>query len=88
MNSQAGPYFETDVFASLGRDLASTSDAETAARIIPGCRRRAHRVGCVLLDPVRPGAGGSPRPLYTVDTINGERVVQGEPRLRNPAKTC
>lgn len=76
MNSQAGPYFETDVFASLGRDLASTSDAETAARIILDAADALIGWDACYLILYDPAQGGSPRPLYTVDTINGERVVQ------------
>ncbi len=78
MPSREGSKFEVDIFASLGRELGSTTDAETAARIILDAADQL--IGwdasyLILYDPTR---GISPRPLLTIDTFNGKRVIQRE----------
>jgi diguanylate cyclase (GGDEF)-like protein len=65
-----------DTFASLGRDLAATSAAETAAHII--LEAADGLIGwdacyLILYDPER---AAPPRPLLTIDTIEGKRIVQ------------
>lgn len=67
---------EIDVFASLGRDLGSTTHAETAAKIILDAADLLIGWDACYLILYDPAQGGSPRPLYTVDTIKGERIVQ------------
>ncbi|MBL8090833.1 MAG: diguanylate cyclase [Anaerolineales bacterium] len=67
---------QIDIFAKLGKDLASTTHAETAARIILDAADQL--IGwdacyLILYDPQR---GGKPRPLLTIDTIEGRHVVQ------------
>lgn len=76
MKAIAGSHPNQNVFANLGRDLASTADARDAARII--LKAADLLVGwdasyLILYDPVK---GGTPRPLLTIDTIDGRHVEQ------------
>ncbi|GAB4498754.1 MAG: hypothetical protein OHK003_12100 [Anaerolineales bacterium] len=76
MKHKAGVYSENDVFANLGRNLASTTDARSAAQTILDAADML--IGwdasyLILYDPL---IGGIPRPLLTIDTIDGEHVEQ------------
>jgi len=67
---------QIDIFARLGKDLASTTHAETAAwTILDAADQLIGWDACylILYDPEKPN---KPRPLLTVDTIEGKRVVQ------------
>lgn len=75
-NPWDGSKFEVDVFASLGRELGSTTNAETAARIILDAADELIGWDASYLILYDPAQGGNPRPLLTIDTIQGERVVQ------------
>lgn len=78
--------FEVDIFASLGRDLASTTHAETAAKIILDAADRLIGWDASYLILYDPQKGGSPRPLVTIDTIKGERVIQREAVPEKPSE--
>src|SRR5688572_22721037 len=76
MNKKLDLQAENNLFAQLGRDLASTTQADIAARIILDAAD--YLIGwdacyLILYDPQK---GGSPRPLLTIDTIDGEKVTQ------------
>ncbi|MBL8061686.1 MAG: diguanylate cyclase [Anaerolineales bacterium] len=75
MNNRNDLKSEADVFARLGRDLASTSDAETAAKIILNAADSLIGWDACYLILYDPEKGGSPRPLLTIDTIDGKHVV-------------
>lgn len=77
---------EIDILASLGRDLAATTDAETAATIILDAAD--HLMGwdasyLILYDPAK---GGAPRPLLTIDTVQGKRVIQRNAAPKTPSE--
>jgi diguanylate cyclase (GGDEF)-like protein len=65
-----------NVFANLGRDLASTTDAHSAARIILDAANTLIGWDAAYLILYDPMIGGIPRPLLTIDTIDGEHVEQ------------
>ncbi len=67
---------QIDIFARLGKDLASTTHAETAAQIILDAADQLIGWDACYLILYDPQKGGKPRPLLTIDTIDGERVVQ------------
>lgn len=78
-----------DVFARLGKDLASTTHAETAAQIILDAADRL--IGwdacyLILYDPERGERGNKPRPLLTIDTIDGKRVIQKDAAPDKPSE--
>lgn len=79
------PQFE-QVFARLGRDLSAIASAEAAAEIILSAANELlgwDACYLILYDPER---GGRPRPLLTIDTINGERVVEHDSAPEQPSE--
>ncbi|NWF64947.1 MAG: diguanylate cyclase [Chloroflexi bacterium] len=80
--------FETlqnDVFANLGRELASTADAKMAAKIILDAADLLIGWDAAYLILYDPEIGGVPRPLLTVDTIDGRHVEQTNARPQKPS---
>ena len=73
-------------FARLGRDLAATSDAVTAAHIILDAANRLMGWDASYLILYDPAKGGSPRPLLTIDTVNGERFLQRDAAPKTPSE--
>jgi diguanylate cyclase (GGDEF)-like protein len=65
-----------DIFARLGKDLASTAHAETAAQIILDAADQLIGWDACYLILYDPEKANKPRPLLTIDTIDGKRVVQ------------
>ena len=68
----------TDVttLARLGRGLAGTSDARTAARIILDVAGSLIGWDACYLILYDPEIRGKPRPLLAIDTADGERIIQ------------
>ena len=77
--------FEADIFANLGRDLASTSDAKTAAAIILNAANALIGWDAAYLILYDPAIGGTPRPLLTIDTIDGMHVEQTNAMPQKPS---
>lgn len=74
------------VFARLGRDLSATASAVAAAEII--LNAASELIGwdaayLVLYDPTR---GERPRPLLTIDTVDGEKVVEHDAAPERPSE--
>lgn len=74
------------VFAHLGRDLSATASAVAAAEII--LNAASELIGwdaayLVLYDPTR---GERPRPLLTIDTVDGEKVVEHDAAPERPSE--
>src|SRR5688572_26529113 len=67
---------EINLFARLGKDLAGTVHAETAARIIVDAADQLIGWDACYLILYDPEKAKRPRPLLTIDTIDGVRVVQ------------
>ena len=64
-----------DLFANLGRELASTANAEMAAHIIVDVADKLIGWDACYLILYDPEKGTGPRPLLTIDTIDGKRKV-------------
>lgn len=77
---------QMEIFARLGRDLAATTDAETAARIILDAADRLMGWEACYLILYDPAIGGAPRPLLTIDTIDGQRAIQRDAAPRIPSE--
>ncbi|MBV6392716.1 MAG: hypothetical protein KPEEDBHJ_01941 [Anaerolineales bacterium] len=84
-NNQRYP-IEHETFARLGRELASTADAESAAQIILDAADRLIGWEACYLILYDPSKGKSPRPLLAIDTINGQRLVQRDVSPQSPSK--
>lgn len=67
---------EINLFAQLGKDLAGTSQADVAAKIILDAADTLIGWEASYLILYDPQKGGSPRPLLTIDTIDNEKVIQ------------
>ncbi|MBK6793118.1 MAG: GGDEF domain-containing protein [Anaerolineales bacterium] len=76
MNQSKSRQTAMDVFATLGRDLASTTEASAAAQIILNAANTLIGWDAAYLILYDPEIGGVPRPLLTIDTINNEHVEQ------------
>ena len=76
---------ETNIFAILGRDLASTTDAKTAAKIILNAADMLIGWDAAYLILYDPANGGIPRPLLTIDTIDGQHVEQTNAMPNKPS---
>lgn len=76
----------TQIFARFGRELSATTSAVTAAKIISNA---AHELigwdACylVLYDPEQ---GGRSRPLLTIDTVNGKKIVEYDSAPDKPSE--
>ena len=68
------------IFAQLGQRLSATSDAETAAETIMDAADTLLGWDACYVILYDPQHGGKPRPLLTIDTINGKRT-----KLKNVA---
>ncbi len=77
---------ETTVFANLGRDLASTTDARSAAEIILGAANALIGWDASYLILYDPKIGGAPRPLLTIDTIDGKHIEQTNAMPQKPSE--
>jgi len=77
---------EIDILASLGRDLAATTDAETAATIILDAADRLMGWDASYLILYDPEKGGAPRPLLAIDTVQGERLIQRDIAPEKPSE--
>lgn len=74
------------VFARLGRDLSATASAAAAAEsILNAANELIGWDACylVLYDPQR---GGKPRPLLTMDTVEGRRMVEHDVAPETPSE--
>lgn len=67
---------QIDIFARLGKNLAGTTHAETAAQIILDAADQLIGWDACYLILFDPEKANKPRPLLTIDTIDGKRVVQ------------
>lgn len=76
MNARESGHPDQNVFANLGRDLASTTDARSAAQIILNAADALVGWDAAYLILYDPAIGGIPRPLLTIDTIDGLHVEQ------------
>ena len=76
MTGKKSPRADITILARLGRDLAGTSDARTAARIIVEAADKLIGWDACYLILYDPEIGGKPRPLLAIDTIDGERIIQ------------
>jgi len=65
----------SNLFASLGRELASTTNAEMAAHIILDVADKLIGWDACYLILYDPQKRTAPRPLLTIDSINGKRKV-------------
>lgn len=77
---------EVNIFANLGRDLASTSDAKTAAKTILNAADLLIGWDAAYLILYDPANGGTPRPLLTIDTIDGQHVEQNNANPDKPSE--
>lgn len=77
---------QSAVFANLGRDLASTADAKMAAGIILHAANLLIGWDASYLILYDPEIGGAPRPLLTIDTIDGAHVEQNNARPERPSE--
>lgn len=77
---------ETAVFANLGRDLASTTEARSAAEIILGAANALIGWDASYLILYDPKIGGAPRPLLTIDTIDGKHIEQTNAMPQEPSE--
>jgi diguanylate cyclase (GGDEF)-like protein len=78
---------DVNLFAELGKTLSSTTQADVAAQVILDAADTL--IGwdacyLILYDPEKEGT--SPRPLLTIDTIKGERVVQKDAFPKQPSE--
>lgn len=73
------------VFANLGRDLASTTEARSAAEIILKAADSLIGWDAAYLILYDPAIGGVPRPLLTIDTIDGKHVEQTNAMPNKPS---
>jgi len=76
MKRKADVRSESRVFANLGRDLASTTNARSAAQTILDAADLLIGWDAAYLILYDPAIGGIPRPLLTIDTIDGRHVEQ------------
>lgn len=74
------------ILVRLGRDLAGTSDARTAARIILDVADSLIGWDACYLILYDPDIGGKPRPLLTIDTVHGERILQTDAAPVKPSE--
>src|SRR5690349_17961408 len=72
---EATPIDHTErIFSQLGRDLSATTSADAAAEIILAAADVLIGWEAAYLILYDPAQGGRPRPLLTIDTIDGQRV--------------
>ncbi|MCB9112496.1 MAG: diguanylate cyclase [Anaerolineales bacterium] len=86
MNEKYSIQAEINILASLGRDLAATTDAETAAKIILDAADNLMGWDACYLILYDPKKGGVPRPLLTIDTVNKERIFQRDAAPQKPSE--
>lgn len=86
MNKKLDLQSEINLFAQLGKDLASTSQADVAAKIILDAADILIGWDASYLILYDPQKGGSPRPLLTIDTINNEKVIQSGAFPKKPSE--
>lgn len=85
MNKKLDLQSEINVFAQLGKDLASTSQADVAAKTILDAANTLIGWDAAYLILYDPQQGGKPRPLLTIDTIDGEKVIQKDAVPNKPS---
>jgi diguanylate cyclase (GGDEF)-like protein len=86
MIQKSDSHTDRNILARLGRDLAGTSDTRTAARIILDAADKLMGWDACYLILYDPEIGGIPRPLLTIDTIAGDRVIQADAAPSTPSK--
>lgn len=86
MTDKVGLRADLNILARLGRDLAGTSDARTAARIILDAADKLMGWDACYLLLYDPELDEEPRPLLTIDTIEGERVIQPDAAPSQPSE--
>jgi GAF domain-containing protein len=74
------------VFARLGKDLSATASAVAAAEIILNAANELLGWDASYLILYDPQQGGKPRPLLTMDTINGERITEHDVAPEHPSE--
>lgn len=77
---------ETNLFAQLGKDLASTTQADVAAKIILDVADTLIGWDAGYLILYDPQIGGNPRPLLTIDTIEGKKIIQTNEFPKKPSE--
>ncbi len=85
MTGRKSPRTDVNTLARLGRELAGTSDARIAARIILDVADKLIGWDACYLILYDPEIGGKPRPLLTIDTIDGERIIQTDVAPTKPS---
>lgn len=86
MNEKLKLQSEINLFAQLGRELASTSQADVAARIILDAANTLIGWDAAYLILYDPQKGGSPRPLLTIDTVDGKHAIQNGAAPEKPSE--
>lgn len=86
MNDSPRIQREHETFARLGRELAATTSAESAAQIILDAAGQLIGWEACYLILYDPEKGGSPRPLLTIDTTRGLRVTQRDSFPKMPSE--
>lgn len=86
MNKKLDLQSEINIFAQLGKDLAGTSQADIAARIILDAADKLIGWDACYLILYDPQQGGSPRPLLTIDTIDNQKVIQKDAFPKKPSE--
>lgn len=86
MNKKLDIQPEINLFAQLGKDLAGTSQADVAARIILDAADTLIGWDASYLILYDPQKGGNPRPLLTIDTIDNKKVIQKDAFPKKPSE--
>lgn len=86
MSARKSPRADINILARLGRELAGTSDARTAARTILEVADKLIGWDACYLVLYDPEIGGKPRPLLTIDTVAGERIIQTDIAPTKPSE--
>jgi diguanylate cyclase (GGDEF)-like protein len=74
------------VFARLGRELSATANAITAAEIILNAANELIGWDACYLILYDPQQGGKPRPLLTIDTVDGKFIIEHDSAPEKPSE--
>ena len=80
------PSRSAQVYAQLGQGLSATTSAVTAAEIILNAAHELIGWDACYLILYDPQQAGKPRPLLTIDTIDGKRVVEHNVAPEKPSE--
>jgi diguanylate cyclase (GGDEF)-like protein len=86
MNKKLDIQSEINIFAQLGKHLASTSQADVAAKIILDAADTLIGWEASYLILYDPQKGRNPRPLLTIDTIDNKKVIQKDAFPKKPSE--